>query len=113
MAGAAALPAHLKAETTDVAPARLAGTASTVSVLSPAHTSVEAAPAASHTAVRPATVATTPSAATSTAQATAPYTATGTRPRRSTRRPDGRPAIIPANPKPASTSPRSLEPSPN
>ena len=48
MAGAAALPANLKAETTEVAPARLAGTASMVSVLSPAQISDDAAPAASH-----------------------------------------------------------------
>ena len=53
MAGAAALPANLKAETTDVAPARLAGTASIVSVLSPAQMSDDAAPAASHSRVRP------------------------------------------------------------
>ena len=44
MAGAAALPANLKAETTDVAPARLAGTASMVRVFRPAQMSDEAAP---------------------------------------------------------------------
>ena len=56
MAGAAAFPANLKAEMTDVAPARLAGTASIVSALSPAQMSDEAAPASSHSSVSPATV---------------------------------------------------------
>ena len=57
MTGAAALPANLKAEMTEVAPARLAGTASMVSVLSPAQISDDAAPAASHSSARPATAA--------------------------------------------------------
>ena len=112
MAGAAALPANLKAEMTEVAPARLAGTASMVSVLSPAQMSDDAAPAASHSSVRPATVPAAPMSATSTAQMTAPATVTEMRPTRSTSRPDGRPVTMPATPKPASTAPRALEPRP-
>src|SRR5215213_6744122 len=112
ISGAAALPANLNAEKTDVAPARLPGTASTASVFSPAHTNDEPAPAANHSAAVSATLAAAPIDATSPAHASDPQTATGTRPRRSTRPPDGRPSSIPARPKPARTRPRAVEPRP-
>src|SRR4051812_15690489 len=92
--GAAALPANLNAENTEVAPARLPGTASTASVFKPAHTSEEPAPAANHSAAVTATVPAAPMAVTSTAQLSDPVTATGRRPNRSTRPPDGRPSSI-------------------
>ena len=72
----------------------------------------DAAPAPSHSSVNEATEPAAPMSATSAAQTTAPATVTEMRPRRSTSRPDGRPVTMPATPKPASTAPRALEPSP-
>ena len=62
MTGAAALPANLNADTTDVPPARLPGTASTASVLIPAHSSAEPSPVRNHRAASAATLGFAPSA---------------------------------------------------
>src|SRR4051794_38160295 len=113
MTGAAALPANLSAETTEVAPARFDGTASTASVLRPAHATVDPAPATNQrAAVTPADPA-TPSATTTPAHTSEPAITAATRPKRSTARPPARPETMPATPKVASTTPRIVEPRPN
>src|SRR5919201_4758499 len=76
IAGAAALPANLNADTTEVAPARLAGTASTINVFSPAQTRVCPAPAPTQNAVRAAAVCAAPTRPTSSPHARSPQNVT-------------------------------------
>src|SRR2546430_16895768 len=105
MTGAAALPANLSAETTEVAPARFDGTASTASVLRPAHATVEPAPATNQrAAVTPADPA-TPSAATTPAHTSEPAITAATLPQRQTACPPALRQAMPRTHMPATTTP--------
>ena len=110
--GASAFPVNLNAPTTDTAPPRFAGALSTASVLSPAQTNDEPAPATSHAAAITPTEPASPSAATIAEQTSAPAITTGRGPEPSTSPPAGRPASTPAKPNPARSRPRSVVSSP-
>src|SRR3954447_21417456 len=75
--GPTALPANLKAPTTEIAPPRVSGALCTASVVSPAQMNAEPAPAASQSAAITTTLPARPRAATIAAHVSAPMVTTG------------------------------------